>query len=124
MESYIQRVARSLMLLSNVLRRYTNSDTTEEWSDIFPYLQASSLNPKQVELSRKQFGVEMNILTRYLHKNIVRLLGFSSDGPELCLIYEYMQNGALSHRLDCKVHSRTTSKWLNKYFEPFLVFLV
>jgi hypothetical protein len=67
--------------------------------------KASSLNPDQVKLSRKQFGVEMNILTRYLHKNVVRLLGFSSDGPELCLIYEYMQNGALSHRLDCKDNS-------------------
>jgi hypothetical protein len=64
--------------------------------------KASSLNPAQVEISRKQFGIEMKILTQYIHKNIVHLVGFSSDGPELCLIYEYMQNGALSHRLDCK----------------------
>ena len=45
----------------------------------------------------------MNLLTRYIHPNIVCLVGFSSDGPELCLVYEYMENGALSHRLDCKV---------------------
>jgi hypothetical protein len=64
--------------------------------------KASSLNPAQVELSRKQFGVELNLLTRYIHPNIVRLVAFSSDGPELCLVYEYMENGALSHRLDCK----------------------
>ena len=31
----------------------------------FVVLQASSLNPAQVELSRKQFSTEMNILTRY-----------------------------------------------------------
>jgi interleukin-1 receptor-associated kinase 4 len=68
--------------------------------------KASSLNPAQVELSRKQFGTEMNILTRYVHVNIVRLIGFSSDGPELCLIYEFMRNGALSHRLDCKDGSK------------------
>ena len=61
------------------------------------------LNPAQIELSRKQFGVEMNILTRYCYKNIIGLVGFSSDGPELCLIYEFMPNGALSHRLDCRV---------------------
>ena len=61
------------------------------------------MNSAQVELSRKQFGTEMNLLTRYLHKNVVRLIGFSSDGPQLCLIYEYLQRGALSHRLDCKV---------------------
>ncbi|XP_062504565.1 uncharacterized protein LOC134181325 isoform X2 [Corticium candelabrum] len=66
------------------------------------FKKASSLNPTQTKLSRKQFGVEMNILTRYVHPNVVRLLGFSSDGPELCLIYEYMERGALSHRLDCK----------------------
>jgi hypothetical protein len=40
---------------------------------------------------------------RYVHSNIVRLLGFSSDGPELCLLYEHMALGALSHRLDCRV---------------------
>jgi hypothetical protein len=64
--------------------------------------KASTLNAAQVALSRKQFGTEMHILTRYVHRNIVKLIGFSSDGPELCLIYEYMQRGALSHRLDCK----------------------
>ncbi|XP_062514697.1 uncharacterized protein LOC134190265 isoform X3 [Corticium candelabrum] len=64
--------------------------------------KATSLNPAQVKMSRKQFGTEMNVLTRYLHKNIIRLVGFSSDGPELCLIYEYMSRGPLSHRLDCK----------------------
>ena len=40
---------------------------------------------------------------RYIHPNVVSLLGFSCDGPELALIYEYMVNGALSHRLDCRV---------------------
>ncbi|XP_062513803.1 uncharacterized protein LOC134189521 isoform X2 [Corticium candelabrum] len=69
------------------------------------FKKASSLSAAQVALSRRQFGTEMNLLTRYLHKNIVRLLGFSSDGPELCLIYEYMEMGALSHRLDCKNNS-------------------
>eukprot|EP00118_Oscarella_pearsei_P022099 m.252116 g.252116 ORF g.252116 m.252116 type:complete len:1131 (+) comp40348_c0_seq1:689-4081(+) len=64
--------------------------------------KASSLNPAQIEMSRKQFGTEMFMLTRYLHENVVSLIGFSSDGPELCLVYEYMANGSLSHRLDCR----------------------
>ena len=42
------------------------------------------------------------MLTRYVHKNVIALVGFSTDGPELCLIFEYMANGALSHRLDCR----------------------
>ena len=61
-----------------------------------------SLNPAQVELNRKQFGIEIHMLTRYVHKNVIALVGFSTDGPELCLIFEYMANGALSHRLDCR----------------------
>ncbi|XP_065837934.1 uncharacterized protein [Oscarella lobularis] len=66
----------------------------------------SSLNLSQLELSKKQFGIELNILSRYIHPNVVSLLGFSCDGPELALIYEYMVNGALSHRLDCRDNSR------------------
>ena len=61
-----------------------------------------SLNPAQVELNRKQFGIEIHMLTCYVNKNIIALVGFSTDGPELCLIFEYMANGALSHRLDCR----------------------
>jgi hypothetical protein len=67
--------------------------------------KASSLSSVQAELGKKQFSIEMSVLTRYIHKNVVRLLGFSSDGPDLCLIYEYLQKGALSHRLDCQVCS-------------------
>eukprot|EP00118_Oscarella_pearsei_P011590 m.78674 g.78674 ORF g.78674 m.78674 type:complete len:1156 (+) comp36112_c0_seq4:156-3623(+) len=65
-----------------------------------------SLNKAQKDLSKKQFETEMYILTRYFHKNVVHLIGFSSDGSELCLIYEYLSNGALSHRLDCKDNTR------------------
>ena len=64
--------------------------------------ETSSLNPVDTELSRRQFGTEMGILTRYLHKNIIRLIGFSSDGPALCLIYEYMERGTLSRCLAFK----------------------
>jgi hypothetical protein len=64
--------------------------------------KASRLKPDQVELSRQQFMTEMHVLTRYIHPNIVKLIGFSSDGPDLCLLYEYMSQGTLSNRLDCK----------------------
>eukprot|EP00118_Oscarella_pearsei_P010424 m.63964 g.63964 ORF g.63964 m.63964 type:complete len:1224 (+) comp35209_c0_seq5:1019-4690(+) len=64
--------------------------------------KASSLNPAQIEICRKQFSTELNMLTRYVNKNVISLIGFSSDGPELCLIFQFMSNGALSHRLDCR----------------------
>ena len=35
------------------------------------------------------------------HKNLVELLGFLSDGDDLCLVYVYMPNGSLLDRLSC-----------------------
>uniref|UniRef100_A0A2K5JMP0 Interleukin-1 receptor-associated kinase 4 n=1 Tax=Colobus angolensis palliatus TaxID=336983 RepID=A0A2K5JMP0_COLAP len=35
------------------------------------------------------------------HENLVELLGFSSDGDDLCLVYVYMPNGSLLDRLSC-----------------------
>ncbi|KAB0368616.1 hypothetical protein FD755_019650, partial [Muntiacus reevesi] len=35
------------------------------------------------------------------HENLVELLGFSSDGDDLCLVYVYMPSGSLLDRLSC-----------------------
>lgn len=40
---------------------------------------------------------------RCQHENLVELLGFSSDGAQPCLVYEYMPNGSLLDRLACLV---------------------
>ncbi|KAL4219723.1 Interleukin-1 receptor-associated kinase 4 [Mactra antiquata] len=47
----------------------------------------------------KQFETELHSLVKYRHKNIVRLFGFSIDGPGKCLVYEYLCNGSLEDRL-------------------------
>ena len=49
----------------------------------------------------KQFETELETLSTYKHENIVELLGYSIDGPEKCLVYEYMPNGSLEDRLHC-----------------------
>ena len=51
---------------------------------------------------RKQFETELQVLSKYRHENIVHLLGSSKDGPQHCLIYQYMLNGSLEDRLCCK----------------------
>lgn len=43
------------------------------------------------------------ICRRCQHENLVELLGFSSDGDDLCLVYVYMPNGSLLDRLSCLV---------------------
>nr|ALA99938.1 interleukin-1 receptor-associated kinase 4 [Cyclina sinensis] len=54
---------------------------------------------KKVEEVDKQFETELNSLVKYRHHNIVRLYGFSVDGPGKCLVYEYLCNGSLEDRL-------------------------
>lgn len=50
----------------------------------------------------KQFEVELKVLTKYKHENLLPLIGYSSDGPAPCLIYEYIENGSLQQHLDWK----------------------
>lgn len=52
---------------------------------------------------------------RCQHENLVELLGFSSDGAQPCLVYEYMPNGSLLDRLACLV-SEIFSSFQLPYF--------
>jgi len=42
---------------------------------------------------------EFKVLNRYRIDNIVPLYGISLDGPEACLVYQYMPNGSLEDKL-------------------------
>lgn len=50
---------------------------------------------------KQQFDQEIKVLAKCQHENLVELLGFSSDGDDLCLVYVYMSNGSLLDRLSC-----------------------
>ncbi|KAM4838198.1 interleukin-1 receptor-associated kinase 4 isoform X4 [Urocitellus parryii] len=50
---------------------------------------------------KKQFDQEIKVMAKCQHENLVELLGFSSDGDDLCLVYVYMPNGSLLDRLCC-----------------------
>ncbi|XP_012862386.1 interleukin-1 receptor-associated kinase 4 isoform X2 [Echinops telfairi] len=50
---------------------------------------------------KQQFDQEIKVLAKCQHENLVELLGFSSDGDDLCLVYVYMPNGSLLDRLSC-----------------------
>ncbi|XP_004694842.1 PREDICTED: interleukin-1 receptor-associated kinase 4 [Condylura cristata] len=50
---------------------------------------------------KEQFEQEIKVMAKCQHENLVELLGFSSDGDDLCLVYVYMPNGSLLDRLSC-----------------------
>ncbi|XP_019398898.1 PREDICTED: interleukin-1 receptor-associated kinase 4 isoform X1 [Crocodylus porosus] len=50
---------------------------------------------------KQQFDQEIKTLAKCHHENLVELLGFSSDGDQPCLVYEFMSNGSLLDRLAC-----------------------
>ncbi|XP_023594618.1 interleukin-1 receptor-associated kinase 4 isoform X2 [Trichechus manatus latirostris] len=50
---------------------------------------------------KQQFDQEIKVMAKCQHENLVELLGFSSDGDDLCLVYVYMPNGSLLDRLSC-----------------------
>eukprot|EP00253_Pinus_taeda_P020471 PITA_20471 len=51
------------------------------------------------EPSVSDFFNEVTLVSRIQHKNLVNLLGFSVDGPDKLLVYEYLPNKSLDHFL-------------------------
>ncbi|KAL5752069.1 hypothetical protein ACOSQ2_022576 [Xanthoceras sorbifolium] len=46
--------------------------------------------------SEREFRTEIKVIGRAHHRNLLRLLGYSIDGPNKVLVYEYMSSGSLA----------------------------
>jgi serine/threonine protein kinase len=53
---------------------------------------------------------ELNVLNRYRIDNILPIYGVSLDGPEPCLLYQYMPNGSLEDRFVIEIVSKIRVK--------------
>lgn len=58
-------------------------------------MEAGSISSKALN----EFQSEIAVLSKVRHRNLVSLLGFSVEGNERLLVYEYMPQGALSKHL-------------------------
>lgn len=80
------------------------------------HVAVKKLNPldgSSPEDLKTQFNQEIQTLRSLKHENLVNMVGFSSDGQRLCLVYEYMPGGSLLDRLACADGASPLS-WLSR----------
>lgn len=58
------------------------------------------LPPFKAAEGEREFRVEVDILSRLDHPNLVSLIGYCADGKHRFLVYEYMQKGNLQDHLN------------------------
>lgn len=56
--------------------------------------------PYKAAEGEREFRVEVDILSRLDHPNLVSLIGYCADGKNRFLVYEYMHNGNLQDHLN------------------------
>jgi len=94
----------------NELRRATNHFKEELGKGSFGAVYKGALNKgkrliavkrleKLVEEGEREFQAEVRAIGKTHHRNLVRLIGFCSEGSKRLLVYEYMSNGSLGKLL-------------------------
>ncbi|XP_071719527.1 uncharacterized protein [Rutidosis leptorrhynchoides] len=68
---------------------------------------------KEEKNAEQGFVAEIRLLTSCKHPNIVNLLGFCDEGPNMILVYEYASNGSLDNYLGRK-HKSKTLTWAQR----------
>lgn len=76
------------------------------WKDTTVAIKRLHIRDKDSEVSQeqklKQSLTELKVLQSFRIDNILPLYGVCLDGPEHCLVYQFMVNGSLEDRLHCK----------------------
>ncbi|KAL8138117.1 hypothetical protein V2J09_004118 [Rumex salicifolius] len=63
-------------------------------------IKKMELPPLKAAEGEREFRVEVDILSRLDHPNLVSLIGYCADGKQRFLVYEYMRNGNLQDYLN------------------------
>ncbi|GAA0166298.1 hypothetical protein LIER_21481 [Lithospermum erythrorhizon] len=68
-----------------------------------------------IEQGERQFKMEVATISSTHHLNLVRLIGFCSEGRHRLLVYEFMKNGSLDHFLFQGEQHRKVLSWEQRY---------
>ncbi|KAJ8760415.1 hypothetical protein K2173_015082 [Erythroxylum novogranatense] len=69
-----------------------------------------------IEQGEKQFRMEVATISSTHHLNLVRLIGFCSEGRHRLLVYEFMKNGSLDNFLFTEGHQTEKSlDWASRF---------
>ncbi|XP_058185404.1 cysteine-rich receptor-like protein kinase 2 isoform X2 [Rhododendron vialii] len=63
--------------------------------------------------AKADFATEVKLISNVHHRNLLRLLGCSTKGPDLLLVYDYMENGSLDQFLYGEM--RGTLNWNQRF---------
>ena len=63
-------------------------------------IEEMELPPFKASDGEREFRVEVDILSRLDHPNLVSLIGYCADGKNRFLVYEYMHKGNLQDHLN------------------------
>ncbi|KAJ9566211.1 hypothetical protein OSB04_002177 [Centaurea solstitialis] len=118
--------AESLQYSFGIIREATNdfSENNKLGQGGFGLVYKGKLqNGKEIAVKRlsrnsgqgeQEFKNEVLLLARLQHRNLVRLLGFSIEGYERLLMYEFVENASLDHFLFDPI-KRATLDWETRY---------
>ncbi|CAI0627511.1 unnamed protein product [Linum tenue] len=62
----------------------------------------------------REFRVEVDILSRLDHPNLVSLIGYCADRKQRFLVYEYLSNGNLQDHLNGNFHREAKMDWTQR----------
>lgn len=63
-------------------------------------IKKMELPPFKAAEGEREFRVEVDILSRLDHPNLVSLIGYCADGKHRFVVYEYMRKGNLQDHLN------------------------
>ncbi|KAJ9567990.1 hypothetical protein OSB04_003956 [Centaurea solstitialis] len=75
-------------------------------------IKKMELPPFKAAEGEREFRVEVDILSRLDHPNLVSLIGYCADGKHRFLVYEYMHKGNLQDHLNDTVRPRNNFNYL------------